>query len=281
MSRYLDAMKALANAISSAVNTYSGVSIPSQTIIGWPNFEDLTKIIQQGQYQISIFDDGKVKDTTRFFGQWMYTSLPSVPLSGAISGNTLTFSGSVPASGQLNVHTLFGAPLVDSLYQPTASEALSGVAAGVAAAVVSAGGSATASGNVVTFSGTPVIKCNIGGSATLSREVSRQRRTVQVSVWCPDPIMRDNVADAIETYVGAKGNSQTQFYPMGDGTKIWVDYQTSCDKDDKQADYSMYMRDIFYTVEYGMMQTQTATQIGAIKETYTVQGTTLSPIVEG
>lgn len=271
-------MVAVQNGITSAVSNYSGVNMPAQCIIGWPNFEDLTKIIQQGQYQVSIYDDGKVRDTTRFFPQWMAKSPVNVQMTAAVSGNTITFGGTVQPN--LNVWTFFGAPISGVLYQTKFNDTLNTVASGVASAVISGGGSAGASGSVTTVNSTPYVQCNVGGSGVLAREVSRQRRTIQVTVWAADPLTRDAIAETIETYVGAKGSRVSQFLPIGDGTNVWVDYQTSCNRDDKQSDYSMYTRDIFYTMEYGLLQIQTATQIGIAQETWQVDGLTLPTITE-
>lgn len=284
MSRINDVLTAFGQNVSSAINTYSGITTPSQTIVGWPNFEDLTKIIQQGQYLVSIFDTGKTRDTSRFYPQWMKLSDPNVTLTASISGNVITFAGTVPSSGsQFNVHTLVGAPLQDTLVQTVAGDTPSTVATKVKNAIVAAGipgVSATVSGTSVTVTGSPNIKCNIGGSATLAREVARHKRTIQVSMWCPNPQIRASVGDAISANVGVKGLS-TKFITLPDGTNVWAEWYSSADVDDKQADYSVFIRHLFFNLEYGVLQYQQATQIGAIQETWQVQGVTLPSITEG
>jgi hypothetical protein len=189
----------------------------------------------------------------------------------------LTFAGAIPAN--YNVHVLVGVPEQDALVQVTPADTLATTATRVAAAVTALGITATASGSAVTIA-SPTIICNIGGTAQMAREVARKSRMMKVTVWAPTPQIRDTVGDTIETYVGAKGTT-TKFIPIADGTNLWAQCLGSVDQDDKQADYSMYERHIMYEIEYGMLQYQSATQIGSTSTTYSINGTTLSPIIEG
>lgn len=277
MSRLYDVIYAFQQNIVSAVNTYSGLTAPAQCLFGYPNVEDLTKILQQSQYLCSVVDQKVGSDRTRFYPQWMKVSDPNIQLTSSLSANVLTFAGTIPAS--YNVHVLVGAPEQDALVQVTPADTLATTATRVAAAVTALGITATASGSAVTIA-SPTIICNIGGTAQMAREVARKSRMMKVTVWAPTPQIRDTVGDTIETYVGAKGTT-TKFIPIADGTNLWAQCLGSVDQDDKQADYSMYERHIMYEIEYGMLQYQSATQIGSTSTTYSINGTTLSPIIEG
>lgn len=284
MSRLNDVLTALANAVNAAINS-SGITTPTQVGIGKPNFEDLTKIITAGEMQVTIYtDDSGIRNTTRFFPRWQVKTPLNVTLAAAVSGNTVTFSGTVPASGtQFNVHTLLGDPLTDSLVQTVPTDTPSTIAAKCAAAINTlalSGVTASASGAVLTVNGTATIICNVGGSATIAQEVSRVSRLVQVIAYTADPDIRAAVEDAIISQVGTSASPRLS---LADGTRAWCRYHSSAWVDDKQQDFSMYESHICYTLEYGVLQTQTATQIGAVQATLgdLTTGVNQTPIYEG
>lgn len=282
MSRLSQVLTAIKTATISALND-AGITTPAQVGIGHPNYEDLTKIITASEYQVSIFtDDSGTKDTSRFLPQWAVKTKPNVTLQATISGDTVTFSGTVPSSGsQFNIHTIVGSPLQDAYCQTVAGDSPSTVAARVASAINAlgiAGVTANASAGVVTVSGSSNLICNVGGSGTMAREVLRVCRLVTITSWCPDEVLRDNTEDAIISSIGNAGNRRLA---LGDGTNAILWYKDNHWDDDHEQDFSMYRSLMFYTVEYSVLQTQQATQIGAFRVTPEINGASLPDVIEG
>jgi hypothetical protein len=282
VGRLNDVLSALANAVDAAINA-AGITNPNQVGIGKPNYEDLTKIISAGQMQVTLYTDTSgVRNTTRFFPSWQVKTPLNVTLSAVVSGNAVTFSGAVPTSGpQFNVHTLVGSPLQDVLVQTVPGDTLASIAVKVVAGINGLPGmTATANGNGFTVSGSANLICNVGGTATLAQEVSRISRLVDVTIYTADPDLRAAVEDAVLAQVGTVAASRLV---LPDGTKVWCRYHTSGWVDDKQLDYSIYESHVCFTMEYGVLQTQTATQIGAIETTLgnLTTGVNQSPVYEG
>lgn len=283
-SRLGTALNALSTAINNAYNN-AGITVPNQVGIGWPNFEDLTKIIKANQAQITLYcDKSGNRNTTRFFPQQMVKTPLNVLLTADEYGNTVTFGGSIPTTGYpYNIHTLVGQPLADAYVQTAYGDTPDSVAAKVAAAITALdlpGISASAVDNVMTVDGTANLLCNVGGSATFAQEVLRIDRLVQVSVWAADPDIRDEIEDAIMSQVGTIISS-AQRLPMGDGTTTWVRYASNMPSDERELDFSMYVSHIMYKMEYGMLATEQATQIGAFRVTPVINGATIPNVIEG
>lgn len=95
----------------------------------------------------------------------------------------------------------------------------------------------------------------IGG---LIREIRRQERVFQISVWCDTPTHRDVVASTIDSVL-----SITQFLNMPDGFGARLVYRNSSQSDGGQKS-KLYRRDLHYSVEYATTERTTATPITQI-----------------
>lgn len=271
MSSLSDVLTTIASQIVTAIND-AGITASGQVGAGWPNYEDLTKIINANQWQVSLYTkNAGTRNTSRFLSKPGILNPSSTSLAAAISGNVITFTGSVPTSGA-NIHALFGNPLTDSLAQVSSGTSLDDVASAVAEAVNDAGGTAVASGATVAVT-TTALKCNVGSNALLAQESLRVCRDVQVTAWCPDPDTRASLSSAI---VGAIGTQLAPRITLPDGSTAWVRYQNDYWNDERELDFSMYVAYAFFQVEYASYATFDATPIGAWELTVKTPGETLT-----
>lgn len=93
------------------------------------------------------------------------------------------------------------------------------------------------------------------GAGMMVREIRRQDRVFQITVWAATPALRDVVAAAVDVTL-----TGTEFLTMPDGFGARIIYRNSHISDDLQKD-KLYRRDFQYSVEYATTQTMAATAI--------------------
>ena len=191
------------------------------------------------------------RNTSRYARDWISLPTPSCSLSWTANGNAITYGGT-PAAGQLAALT---AALIGFTYQVQAADAPASVADALAAAVnadgrlvaVSSGGTVTvtdASGTAIPVSGATA------ALGTAYRETRRQEQRLMVTCWCPTPLLRDQLAAAIDNAL-----SGLDWLDVGDPTLARFRY-FSTSESDAGTDASAYRRDLHYLVEYATIQTQ-------------------------
>jgi hypothetical protein len=245
-----------------------------QIICGDPLVPEFVQIMGQpaGQWQISIFPIGKAKSTARFspYDLPIVGQSASPTLFATVADGVITFSGTVGAS-PMNIHTVVNGE-GDAYYQAQPGDSPAAIAAAVEAAVNALdleGVTATVSGDGVSIIGaTSSLFCNVVGNiGTVSYEVGRFERTLDVSVWANYPEVRGIISEAIETRVG---NTMQTFIEMPDGTLMYVSLDGEGVDDDSQSGYSVYRTHLFFTVEYGLMLTSKVAQLGVIVNDITI-----------
>src|SRR5579875_509605 len=142
------------------------------------------------------------------------------------------------------------------------------------------GVSATATGSSVTVSGATIAHANVGGTGTYAMGVGRISRTIQVSIWAPNPTFRSIVVDAI---LAAIGNGENAFLTLPNNAGAWIQWSGTARgpsdfDDDAQLSYSLYVDHIYFDVDYVVEQQLPATQIGSVEVTKIAGGS--SPVVE-
>lgn len=90
---------------------------------------------------------------------------------------------------------------------------------------------------------------------TNSREVRRETRQFQITVWAPCFDKRDPLASAIDAALSA-----TARLTLADGSTALLSYAGSVQHDEAQK-AAIYRRDLLYAVNYATVQTQTLTPI--------------------
>lgn len=264
---------AVADALSDAMDQEMLLTPPAQVVPGWPFVNELVALLTQKEYIVTVFPHPDGHQTSRYSPIPFTIQNPFVSLVATVSlaARTITFSGL--AQPGINVHSFVGPLLQDAYYQTKVSDTLASTATAVAAAINTlaiSGVSASASGAVVTVTGSPYIVCNIGSSQeAMAVEVNRIQRTVQVSAWCPDPQTRFNVSDPILQSIGT---TDVPFLKFSDGSPLRIqnngriDYNT----DESQSAYSCYEYHVNFEVEYGILRYVRAAPIGSLSNPVTM-----------
>lgn len=270
MATIYDLLDTVAQLCTTAINA-AGITTPMQVFKGWPVAGDLTNILAQQQCAVSVYDHGHAKQGLRYIGKADHQLVPTnggtivataTPSTGALSFAYGSGYSSVPAG--LNIHTFVGsgATLADAYYQTLATDTPATIATAVIAAINAlaiSGVVATSTGSgTLSVTGSPALKCNVGGFATFAKEAGRQLRTVQVSVWAPNPALRQSIAEAILENVGV---ADIPFITLTDGTITWFRYDSDTISDESQADYSLYEHHILFNAELPVLRRYTTYEV--------------------
>lgn len=258
--------------VTNVLNASGQTFPPLQVLVGWPYGQSLSEILGQAQAQVTVFPLSKAsQNRTSRKPQWQTSVQPAVPLIATIAGLTttwtITFSGSVIPG--LNVHTFPDNHVADAYFQTASGDGLPAAATKTRDAInaLAIGGiSATASGNVVTVTGCPTLRCNIGGKATMIQEVRRTMTPVQISVWAAKGPVRNQLGAILEA--GLAPSYPSPFITAPDGTQVWVRWRNSPQwNDDVQLSYSLYVWHCVLECEYATTQSTDATTVESVGTT--------------
>lgn len=233
---------------------------------GWPDPDTLNADLAAGNVAVSVFPTPSERDMTRYPMEWQDNSVNAAKLTLTISGQTVTVGGTILA-GEAAVVTVNGTPYS---YGVTASDTLNSVAAGLAALIPAA----TASGAVVTITNAHALTGMVSTAGTSIKEVGRQERVIQVTIWAPDPTKRTTVAKAIDAAM-----RQQYRITLADDTVAHVSYRGS-PITDMLSKQRLFRRDLLYGVEYATTITQVAQVIAGAVLNATPQQTTGTPITQ-
>lgn len=296
MGRIEQVCDVLGQAITVAI-TAAGIVSPAQVYIGWPVGTELTELINQGGYAVTIYPlpgGRRLAPRGKDISKSMFPT-PTVSTSVATGANTQLIISGTPGIYNFNVlfvHPILGRQFV--YYRSTGNDTLSTIATAIAAlfSTVPSPVTATASGSSVTISGATGVKCNVGTVGSVTSFASRFEQRIQVSVWTPTayqntgnpsvdtPLsLRSAVCDAI---INAVGTDMNMWYVLPDGTYARIRLSAiPAYKDDSQADYNLYEAHLIFLVEYVLQTTLSATQVGVIEETTTIGDETPLTIIGG
>ncbi len=227
--------------------------------IGWPDGGQLTKDLQAGCCEVSIFPRDDEQNTTRFNRDWQELSRSAQTLAVAVVNQTVTWSGA-PAAGLQVALIVNGRPYA---YVVQAGDGLATIAAAIAA-LVNVDTTATVSGPSLTIPAAHSITARLGAGGIAAQEVGRQKRTVQITVWAPTPALRDAVAKVVDPALRV-----IDFLPFADGSCGRMRYGSSPMSDAAER-AETYRRDLLYSIEYPTTLSQSAAAI-------IIQGVGLTP----
>ncbi len=275
-----DVSTALVAAVSQAVypNGTGQASItgfPAVSYPGWPFPGVLDTDIRAGKNHISVYPRPEERNTTRFPMDWQTLSTTAATLTLGISGQTITVGGSIPNPiGTQNLTVVAnGVPYV---YAAQQADTLTSIATALAALIAVGIPGTTSSGAVITLPNSARLTAvRVGTSGTQVREIRRQEKVFQISVWADTNEKRVTLASAIDAAL-----SSVNFLTMPDGTAARLIYRNSLDSDVAQKD-RIYRRDIFYTVEYATTQTSVDTQVSQTQLNESTQVTGATANVSG
>lgn len=234
---------------------------------GWPTASRLDADLIAGKTHVTVFPTATERNTTRYPKDWQTLAVNPATLTLAIAGQTVTVGGAMPAPFTAhNLGILAGGK--NYTYAVQAADTLASIATALAALLAVDFPGTTSAGAVITCP----VACHltavrVGTTGTSIRELRRQERVFQITVWADTPAHRDAVAQPVDVTLAA-----TQFLSLADGTVARLIYKGSPVTDANQK-AKLYRRDMLYTVEYATTQTATDYAVIAAQENISNQPT--------
>lgn len=219
---------------------------PIKVYQGWPDPDALKADLAAGRVHISVWPTATTRSTSRFIPEWRETSRAAVTATAAVSTNTVTIGGTITPGQAV-------ALLVDGRaysYLPVTGNTPAVVAEALRA-LIAADQTATRLGAVITVPGAHSIIARLVTTATAAKQVRREERVFQVTVWAKSFTIRDRVAPAIDA-----GLSDLRRLALTDGTVAQVSHASSRQDDDLQKQ-GIYRRDLMFRCEYPTILTET------------------------
>lgn len=273
MSDIIDVQLALVAIAAAAVYPAGtgAASVSGSPIViypGWPTASRLDADLLVGKAHINVYPTQIENNKTRYSKEWTESSINAPGLTVAVVGQVITIGGAVPAPfEQNNVSvTVSGKAYV---YAALANDTVASIAAAVAALIAADWPGTAAAGGIITLPGAASITDSmIGVTGTLRRELRRQQRVFQITVWANTPAQRDTISGALDVAL-----ADVQRLTMPDGLSARLIYMNSHVSDELQK-AKLYRRDFQYSVEYATTQSMTATQITQTQVNTTISTTT-------
>ena len=241
---------------------------------GWPNKPQLDADLLLGISHITVFARPEEKNTTRYMTQTQSVPATAPTLTLSAAGQAVTVGGAMPSP--FTAHNL--AVFVNSkpyLYAVQQTDTLTSIATGLAALIAVDVSGTTSSGPTITVAaGAKIGALRVGTSGMGLREVSRQERRFQITIWSDTPDHRKAVVRPIKALL-----ADSHFITFPDGTAGRLIYVGGGGPNDNPQDAKLYRHDLFYSCEYGTTVADPQYQVIAIETNLSADGSTQPPVV--
>ncbi len=260
MADIIDVQNALVALVAGAVypNGTGAASVSGSPIVayaGWPIPSQLDTDLTVGKTHISVYPTQIENNKTRYPKDWQQQSLNAATITAAIAGQTVVIDGAMPVP--FTAHNIV--VLVNRkpyVYGVLNTDTLATIATALAALIAVDLAGTVAAGGVITLPASAnITAARVGITGTLIREIRRQERVFQITVWAGTPAQRDVIGAVLDVALAA-----TEFLTMPDGYGARLIYRNSHVNDGLQK-AKLYRRDFQYSVEYATTQTEIDTQI--------------------
>lgn len=223
---------------------------------GWPVPQQLDADLAAGLCHVSVYPTQIERNTSRYPKDWQTLDAASPTLTATIAGQTVTIGGAIPATGNVSIE----ANGLVFVYAVQLSDTLTSIATALAALIVAGIAGTTSSGAVITIpTSAKLTAARVGAAGTIAREIRRQERQFQISVWADSPAHRDAVSQPLDIAL-----TLLQFIALTDGFAARLIYKGSR-PDDSGQKMKIYRRDLNYTVEYAATQSSSAVQVTQVQ----------------
>lgn len=255
MADFTDVADALVSVIApiaypSGTTQPSVVNAPVVVYQGWPNAVQLDKDLKAGKVHVSVWPTPTERETSSRMPDWQTLSISAPTVTLTVNGSTVTVGGTGGA-GQNAALIVDGKPYV---YAVQANDTPTSIATALAT-LVSVDRPASSAGAVITIPNPRTLTARVGTQGTSIRELRRQEKVFQISVWANCFDKRDPLAKKIDAALA--GMSRIS---LVDGLQGVLRYKSSIQHDDTQKN-GIYRRDMLYAVEYSITETSADTQI--------------------
>ena len=260
MSDIIDVQTALVNAIVAGVypNGTTQPSVSNSAIVvypGWPDSSNLDADLLTGKAHVTVFPTATEKNTTRYSKDWQPQTVNTATITAVILNQTVTIGGVFPSPfAAHNINVMVNS--VPYVYAVQSGDTLTSIATALKALIVAGVPGTTSTGPVITLpTNARINAARVGVSGTSIRELRRQERVFQITVWAQTPTLRDTIGSAFDVALAA-----VEFLTMPDGFGARLIYKSSAVIDSLQK-AKLYRRDFLYSVEYATTQIEVDTQI--------------------
>lgn len=270
MSSVIDVQNALVNVIAAALYP-SGTSQPSVSnsdiivYAGWPTASNLDADLLVSKSHVTVFATPTEKNVTRFPKDWQQLSIETATLTASVVGQTIVIGGAMPApfTPHNMVALVNGQPYI---YSVLPADTLTSIATALKALIVVGVPGTTSAGAVITLPATANIDAaRVGVTGTSIREVRRQEKLFQITVWTDTPDRREVIGNALDLELAT-----TEYLIMPDTFGARLIYRNSIPKDETQK-AKLYRWDFFYSVEFATTETRSDMQITQIQQNIALQ----------
>jgi hypothetical protein len=214
---------------------------------GFPTARALDADLSSGVLNVSVSSGSEaLKNVTRYPRQWQVAKPVAQLLSVAVSGQSATFSGTC-ALGQLAGVIVNDTPFP---YAVQASDSLATVASNLAALIRAGGWIVNYAASTVSVPNAERFVARVVTGVGAMQEIRRQVQDFKISIWCPDPAIRDAALPVIDLAM-----AELNFIPLADGSYGRIRFVGEM-TEDSNADAYLYRRDLIYSVEYPTTLTQ-------------------------
>lgn len=238
----------------------SAVTAGVRVFAGWPLRSQLDADLALGNAQVSVYPSKQEQNTTRYQLKWITRSVNAPTLTLTLADQSVTVDGAIPPA--TNPHNVMvfanGKPYV---YAVQIADTLVSIAAALATLMGADIFGVGSTGPVITVP--PSVRltaARVGITGTMVREIARQDRVFQITLWAPTPLIRTALAKAIDPALKAMF-----FICLPDGSSGRMIYRNSAISDEGQK-VRIYRRDLFYSVEYPTLEVATATEVVAFEQ---------------
>lgn len=240
----------------------SALGYPVKIYAGWPDpgtlETDMTETAgKPGAAHVSVYPLPSERNTTRYPSERVEKAAPVTTYTLTAQDQTITVGGAAPSTYVAQNLAAFvnGRPFV---VQAQAGDAPAALAAALQAAIDASFPGSTLSGSTITLPPTARLGAvQVGSVGSTTREVGRQQKQFQISVWSSNPASRAQVADAFLPVL-----VDNYRLTLADGTFALLLYQGSREDDFTQKQ-RIYRRSLIFTVEFAITITEAAPQMVA------------------
>ena len=254
---------------------------------GWPTEAGVAAAVNAGNVLITVHHRaGYSKDATRY-PRGFYTLVQLAPtLTAALSGDTITFGGTVTAGNTVGV--LCGG--IAYTYVAGAMDTLTTIAVGLAAAIpgatasgavltLPAGSEIDANGSALFGNGSPITLAGGNGNSlpavavvnggTSAAETAREQGGFGVDVWAPSPALRDAVFAYLPPAI-------TYNYRMtlADSTVATLTGFQEAGPDDMPSREKMFRRNLLCFYDWPVVYTSANQAVAALIQTLSINSAT-------
>lgn len=211
---------------------------PCRIYRGWPVSVTLEADLARGTVHVTIQPaSGTLRDTSRYSQEWQGT-VPPLTLQATVDGEVIAFDGTASV-GQAAGVRVDGQSYVYRVREGDTPEVVASVLGGM----IGADRASISSQNTITVPNGFGMFASVVADGQGGRELRRQTAGFRVTLWCPDPGVRDRVAAVVDVALAG-----TTFLDVGGwGCRVRMAGGSSTDE---ASAGGVWRRDLLYSIEY-------------------------------